>query len=160
MKVWVILATLADINKKIVSECLLKEKLRVCKLHMLCTKQSGLHSRLMRTGMVFKGLLYHSGLGSSVESNGDPCRAADLKHTHRLSSLCRSCSRMLLSPVPDCMQNFPGQCVCVEAKLLNKYFPRFWRFSVTFLLYLCGRLQGLIMESVMQLKDMTGVGQS
>lgn len=114
----------------------------------------------MRTEMVFKGLLYHSVLGSNVESKRDPCRAADVKHIHRLSSLCRCCSRMLLSPVPVCTQHFPGQCVCVDAHLLNKYWPGFQRLFVTFLLYSCGRVKGVVMESVMQLKDITGVGQS
>ena len=97
-------------------------------------KRSGLHSGLMCTEMIFKGLLYHSVLGSSVESKGDPCRAADVENAHRLSSLCRSCSRfpLLLFPVPVCMQHFPGQCVCVGADLLNKYRPRFWRLSVAF----------------------------
>lgn len=131
-----------------------------CKQCVLCTKQCGLHSELICTETVFKGLISYSVLGSSVINRGDPCRTREA-HTHTHTS---SCAHL----APECLfQSLSAHSwhnsVGALAHLLHRYWSCLQRLSVSLFTVFLWQMKKkdekvVIKESMMEMKGIAGAG--
>lgn len=122
-----------------------------CKRCVLCTKQCGLHSELICTEMVFRGLISYSVLGSSVINRDDPCRTREAHtHTHPAVHILLLCAS--LSP---CLAQF---CWCPCTSLAQVLVMPSEALSVTFYCIPVADEKVVIKENMMEKKGIAGAG--